>query len=294
MKLKVQASMAIAATMLAAAGAFAPQVVEIAGKTPAQMAAEPETVAIAPGSFDLRLPGEFLKNDYPIDAPLQATKVQRGFAIMKYQVSAADYARCVADGACEAPEASAITAGDDMPATGVSYRDATAYAAWLTKRTGAVWRLPTDTEWAFAAGERYADDALLLDSNGSNPAERWLARYRSETGKSEPDPEPKTRGHFGTNAKGVADIAGNVWEWTTTCYTRTRLNDGAAKAESLDNCGVRVVGGKHRGYMSYFIRDGKSGGCAAGMAPDNLGIRLVREPDSLLARFRKLLPAKVA
>jgi hypothetical protein len=45
--------------------------------------------------------------------------------------------------------------------------------------------------------------------------------------------------------------------------------------------------------MSYFIRDGKSGGCAAGMAPDNLGIRLVREPDSLLARLRKLFPAKV-
>jgi formylglycine-generating enzyme required for sulfatase activity len=294
MKLKVQASMAVAASMLALAGIVAPDAIGIAYKAPAQLLGEPETVAIAPGSFELRLPGEFLKNDYPVDAPLQTTGVKRGFAIMKYQVGAADYARCVADGACEAPDTNAANAGDDMPATGVSYRDATAYAAWLSERTGAAWRLPTDAEWAYAAGERYADDALLLDTDSSNPAERWLARYRSEAGKSEPDPEPKPRGHFGTNAKGVADIAGNVWEWTTTCYTRTRLTDGVAKPESTSNCGVRIVGGRHRGYMSYFIRDGKSGGCAAGMAPDNLGIRLVREPDSLLARLKKLLPVKVA
>lgn len=291
MKTSIQVSMAVAATLIAVAAMFA---IPIADKTPAQRAAEPETVAIIPGSFDLRLPGEFLKNDYPVDAPLQSTAVRQGFMIMKYQVSAADYARCVSDGDCLAPDTNAATAGDDMPATGVSYRDATAYAAWLSEKTGSVWRLPTDTEWAYAAADRYADDALLLDTDSSNPAERWLARYRSEAGKSEPDPEPRVRGHFGPNAKGVVDIAGNVWEWTTTCYTRTRLSDGDARTESTDNCGVRVVGGKHRGYMSYFIRDGKSGGCAAGMAPDNLGIRLVREPDTLLTRFKRLFPAKVA
>ncbi|KQZ78336.1 nitrate reductase [Mesorhizobium sp. Root157] len=284
----------MAASMLALAGIFAPDAISVTHRSPAQLLGEPETVAIAPGSFEFRLPGEFLKNDYPVDAPLQTTAMRRGFAIMKYQVSAADYARCVADGACEAPDVVTATAGDAMPLTGVSYRDATAYAAWLSERTGSVWRLPTDAEWAYAAADRYADDALLLAADGSNPAERWLARYRSEADRTGPDPQPKPRGHFGANAKGVADIAGNVWEWTTTCYTRTRLADGVAQTESTDNCGVRIVGGRHRGYMSYFIRDGKSGGCAAGMAPDNLGIRLVREPDSLLTRLKKLLPARIA
>ncbi len=294
MKRKLEVSMAMAAAALALAAFLAPRAIDVAGGGDAPALAEPETVAVAPGSFELRLPGEFLRNDYPVDAPLATTEVRRGFAIMKYQVSAADYARCVADGACAAADAHAGASGPGMPATGVSYRDATAYAAWLSQRTGAAWRLPTDTEWAYAAAERYADDALLVDGNEANPAERWLARYRSEVGKSEADPQPRPLGHFGANANGLVDISGNVWEWTSTCYSRTRLADGSARVESTDNCGVRIVGGKHRGYMSYFIRDGKSGGCAAGMAPDNLGIRLVREPDTLLTRLKRLFPARMA
>ena len=52
-----------------------------------------------------------------------------------------------------------------------------------------------------------------------------------------------------------------------------------------DNCGVRVVEGLHRAYMSNFVRDGKSGGCAVGTPPEHLGFRLVRD-DSPLAHSR--------
>ncbi|WP_274533346.1 SUMF1/EgtB/PvdO family nonheme iron enzyme [Mesorhizobium sp. Root157] len=89
----------------------------------------------------------------------------------------------------------------------------------------------------------------------------------------------------------MADIAGNVWDWTMTCYVRATMTGGGEIAQSTENCGVRVVGGRHRGYMSNFIRDGKSGGCAAGLAPDNLGIRLVRETPSLVG-YVKLLWVK--
>ena len=44
------------------------------------------------------------------------------------------------------------------------------------------------------------------------------------------------------------------------------------------NCGVRVVEGQHRAYVTDFIRDARAGGCAAGVPPSNLGFRLVREP----------------
>jgi formylglycine-generating enzyme required for sulfatase activity len=84
-------------------------------------------------------------------------------------------------------------------------------------------------------------------------------------------------------------MSGNVWEWTSTCYTRATIDRDGNPGQSVENCGARVAGGKHRAYMSFFIRDGKSGGCAAGMAPHNLGIRLVREQPSLLAKLKVLL-----
>lgn len=102
------------------------------------------------------------------------------------------------------------------------------------------------------------------------------------------DPEPKPQGHFGANSNGLHDVGGNVWEWTTTCYRRVALDKNGRVDTRTDNCGVRVVAGKHRGYMSFFIRDGKSGGCAAGLPPDNLGIRLVRERPSMLSAFKAL------
>lgn len=284
MKLKTPSLLALtAAVALAAAIGFG------GGRADPTMRVGPiDMIALAPGSFTFRLPGEYLRSDRPVDAPVLGMEFRAGFEIMKYQVSTADYAHCVADGACAAAEGSASAAGT-RPVTGVNYRDATAYAAWLSDTTGQSWRLPTDAEWAFAAAERFPDEALGLQDDGTNPATRWLARYRSEAGNAAPDPEPKPRGYYGVNSRGLADVAGNVWDWTTTCYVHASLDTDGSIAESTENCGVRVVGGRHRGYMSYFIRDGKSGGCAAGMAPHNLGIRLVRDKTSLIARLRSLL-----
>jgi formylglycine-generating enzyme required for sulfatase activity len=238
------------------------------------------TVQVQAGTRDFAQPGEFLLGNQPAAAPVERVAFD-GIEIMKYQVSLIDYDRCVEAGACD-PADPVPSATRRVPVTGVSYLDAEAYAAWYSRETGQRWRLPTDAEWAYVAAERFGGDGFSGSVDPDNPAKAWIRRYREEAAlKREPDPEPKVQGHYGANSNGVFDLAGNIWEWTSTCYVRATLAADGSVARTIDSCRVRVVEGRHRAYMSDFIRDGKSGGCAVGMPPENLGFRLVREPASL-------------
>lgn len=238
-------------------------------------ASAPATITIAPREFSYRSHGEFFRGAIAVDGPM-ITVGASALEIMKYQVTAGDYARCVADGACQHAEPEHAVAGRDVAATGVSIVDALSYAAWLSERTDAVWSLPTDEQLAFAAGSRFPDDGFGDSAESNNPAIRWLADYERETArKSSRNPVPQVRGSFGENEYGLADFSGNVWEWTTTCNRRVNLDNVGASNE--DSCGVYLVVGKHRSPMSFFIRNPKGGGCSVGAPPDNLGFRLVRD-----------------
>ncbi|MGB3865913.1 MAG: SUMF1/EgtB/PvdO family nonheme iron enzyme, partial [Xanthobacteraceae bacterium] len=192
-------------------------------------------------------------------------------------VTAAEYARCVDDGGCQRIAGSA--AAEDRPMVGVSWRDATAYARWMTAKTGRLHRLPTDEEWVFAAAEKATDDVLPVTAT-ADPVRAWIARYEAEAGRERPVVlEPQPIGAFGRNRNGLQDAAGNVWEWTDTCFIRHDVDASGATRVTNTNCGVRVVQGAHRAYMTDFIRDPSTGGCAAGVPPANLGFRLVVEQE---------------
>ncbi|MDX3809535.1 SUMF1/EgtB/PvdO family nonheme iron enzyme [Bosea thiooxidans] len=252
----------------------------------------PQTALVPATALLHRLDGEYSRAGQPVDAP-RVTIPMREIEIMRYQVTAADYARCVAEGACRRLDKPAPRG--DLPVTGVSHSDAADYAVWLSRETGAAWRLPSDREWAQAAGSRFVDDARGLDLEGANPARRWLADYDREANrKAASDPMPRPIGSFGTNEHGVSDIAGNVWEWTQSCLRRVSLDAGGRTVRETTNCGIYVVEGQHRAMMTFFIRNPKNGGCSVGTPPDNLGFRLVRSRswrDRLPVNLRRMLPA---
>jgi len=237
--------------------------------------ANSEITEIAAKPFQYRLAGDFSRDGRPAEAPLREARLAASIKIMNRQVTAGEYARCADDGGCpKIPHASAMA---DRPMVGVSWRDATAYAEWLTNKTGLVHRLPTDEEWMFAAGDKARDEPLPL-VDPIDPAQAWIARYEAEANRARPgalDPQPV--GTFGRNDNGLQDIGGNVWEWTNTCFLRMTLEPAGAARVTNTNCGVRVVQGAHRTYMTDFIRDPRTGGCAAGVPPANLGFRLVVE-----------------
>ena len=83
---------------------------------------------------------------------------------------------------------------DRHPVIYVSWDDAQEYVSWLSRRTGAPYRLPTEAEWERAAAGSPAGVGCG-DRKGTCPV-----------------------GQYGTNAAGLSDMVGNVWEWTSDCW----------------------------------------------------------------------------
>ena len=247
-------------------------------------------VELQPGSMSYRAAGDFTHAGRQAEAPPVSVRLDRPLSIMRHQVGAADYQHCVDDGACRALDRN-VAIAIDRPAVQVSWQDAEVYAGWLSRKTGDRYRLPSDEEWAFAAGSKFGDDALPVDDN--DPSKRWISRYERESGRDADDNEAHAFGSFGANENGLLDLAGNVWEWTSTCFVRTALDDAGSAISTNANCGVRIAEGRHRAYVTDFIRDARAGGCAAGVPPNNLGFRLVREQpswiSSLSTAFNKAL-----
>jgi formylglycine-generating enzyme required for sulfatase activity len=94
----------------------------------------PALVALKSGALQYWAAGEFTRDGKPADAPHVTVQMSAPVSIMRHEVSVGEYNRCVADKAC-VPLADGQT-NPDLPAVMVSFNDATAYAAWLSKRTG--------------------------------------------------------------------------------------------------------------------------------------------------------------
>ena len=238
----------------------------------------PETVVIGPGPYTYRPAGNYRYYGKLVEAPLEQHEAGTPLEIMKFQVSRAEYAACVADGACKA---SVVSQGGSptsatMPQTEVNWYDATAYAAWFSRQTGLHWRLPDDREWQRAAAERFVEEAIVEEAK-DDPAQRWLEAYaRNVAARDGDEAELKPRGAFGENSHGLFDLAGNVWEWTNTCVANTDLTGGRAQPlVQQEYCGAHIAEGKHRAIVIDLVRNPKVGGCAAGLPADYVGFRLV-------------------
>ena len=238
----------------------------------------PDLVKLQAGTFRHRAAGEFSREGKPVTAPIVTAAIKRTLAVMRHQVTAADYQRCVDAEVC--PVVDRGGAVPNLPIVKVSWRDARAYASWLSRETGEHFRLPTDEEWAYAAGSWFQDDALPETLDVGDPGRRALAIYDREASRQKRlDQAPHPVGSFGANENGLLDFAGNVWEWTDTCYARSAVDARGGVTATMVNCGVRVVEGRHRTYIADFIRDARAGGCSIGTPPSNLGFRLVRDDD---------------
>ncbi|MEW6312540.1 MAG: formylglycine-generating enzyme family protein [Pseudomonadota bacterium] len=243
-----------------------PATVHKAGTVFADCAQCPEMVAIPAGSFVMgSSPTEVTRKKN--ESPSHRVTIMHTFALGKFEVTRGQYAAFIEasgyqpEAGCWAMENGQYTDSpvrgwrnpsfaqeDNHPAACVSWNDAQSYAAWLSKKTGAKYRLPTEAEWEYAAragtttarywgetSEQACDYANLMDAAGKQevPNVKWGENctdgyaYTAPVGSHKPNPF------------GLHDMLGNVWEWTEDSYHDSY--DGAPADGS-----AWVQGGKDR------------------------------------------------
>ena len=114
------------------------------------------------------------------------------------------------------------------PVIHVSWNDAKAYCEWLSRKTGKTYRLPTEAEWEYAAGNG-AKHHTYSWGNG-NPAGKKGGNVADEAAKRKfPDSKvfagyddgyvfTAPAGSYEPNELGLYDMSGNVWEWCEDWY----------------------------------------------------------------------------
>ena len=177
-----------------------------------------------------------------------------GLALGRYEVTVGEYRAFASSTGGAGGGCTTLGDGDSwrdpgLPQTGrhpvtcVNWNDAQAYVSWLSRTTGARYRLPTEAEWERAAA-------------GSQPG-----CYEGRTGNEGTCPV----GSYGSNAAGLSDMVGNLSEWTEDCWE--------------GDCGRRVLRGGSWYGSAAFQRPGRREWYRAGNRSDLFGFRVSRTLD---------------
>ncbi|ALL14907.1 hypothetical protein AQ619_16895 [Caulobacter henricii] len=168
------------------------------------------------------------------EGPRHPVTFANPFAVGRTEISFDEWNACVADNGCTQKPADGGWGQGKQPVINVTWNDAMGYAAWLSKKTGQKYFLPSESEWEYAAragGETAwnTGEAIVTDD----------ANFLSVVG------QPVPVASYPANAFGLHDLHGNVAEWVRDCHKAIGYfgapNNGGIADEA--NCAARVQRG---------------------------------------------------
>jgi formylglycine-generating enzyme len=172
------------------------------------------------------------------------------------------------------------------PVTCVSWNDAKAYASWLSTKAGHGYRLPSASEWEYAArtgaeavqpwnpdGSDACANANVADASAVHRYPGWNV-FACDDGYVNTAPV----GSFKTNAWGLNDMLGNVFQWTEDCWSADYADaptDGSARMDG--NCSEHELRGGSWFSTPAYVKASYRNHFAADYRTSSVGIRLVRD-----------------
>ena len=259
----------MAAAVLSIAGGFATsaEAAERAAKTFKDCEMCPEMVVIPPGTFIMGSP-ETEKNRDKDEGEHKVT-IAYSFAVSKGPITWDQWEACARDAMCDGQAVETALRLDrdgrpiqnyvdhgrgNHPVVGVSWWDAQAFVGWLNRKTGKEkYRLLSESEFEYAAR---AGSATVY-AWGNEPSHEYANYGKDEAqglggkaeGRDKWEESTSPVCSFSTNAFGLCDMYGNVYQWVEDCYETNGARlpaDGSAVKSG--NCSVR--GFRSNSFMS--------------------------------------------
>ena len=205
----------------------------------------PQMVVIPAGSFRMGCLSHFRQCGID-ERPIREVRIGRQIAVAKFETTFDEFDRFTAPRGLVPDQ----TWGRGLrPVIHVAWEDAKRYAKWLSRETGARYRLLTEGEWEFAARggseEKYSWGNEIGEglANCLGCGTEWDGQRTSPVGS------------FPPNAFGLYDMHGNVMEWVEDCWSshyRQAPRDGSALVQK--DCKTRVLRGGSWDDKPWFLR----------------------------------------
>jgi formylglycine-generating enzyme required for sulfatase activity len=268
----------------------------------------PRVMILPPGTFIMGSPDDEPFRDAD-EGPATPITIAKPFALGRTEVTRGQFAAFVAATGYEAePRCMVWTGGklemvegkswrdpgmpqtDNHPVACVSWTDANNYVRWLSRTTGQVYRLPSNAEWeygarggtlsayAFEGGE---NEACTYGNIGDESAKKAVPTWRTAECDDGVGLGTAPVANYKSNAYGLHDMVGNVWEWIADCYRPSydgSPSDGSAWG-AANQCGVAFDRGG--GFSNLIQGHLRVANRSRAPSPDNpaysLGFRVARD-----------------
>lgn len=230
----------------------------------------PEMVVVPPGEFTMGSPASEMAR-FPDEDPQHEVKIERAFAVSRFEVTFKEWETCVLLGGCPNPAWDQRWGRGRRPVINVNWDDAQRYVAWLSRMTGRPYRLLSEAEWEYAAragtqtAYPWGDEIGTGHANCKDCGSQWDHKQTAPVGS------------FAPNKFGLYDMLGNVYEWVEDCWHGNY--DGApadGSAWITGNCSYRVVRGGSWFDPSVRSRAANRSTNDSGFAAPGVGIRVAR------------------
>ncbi len=196
---------------------------------------EPYMVPIPASTFRQ---GDTRGNVASTEKPVREVAI-KPFALGKYEVTFDEYDRFAIATGRPLP-GDQYWRRERRPVIHVAWHDAVAYAEWVSKATGKRYRLPTESEWEYAARSGGKDEIWAGTSN-QNQLTDYAVYISNSQDRTAPVGEKKP------NGLGLYDMTGNVWEWVEDCvhvdYNDAPTDGSAWLEDGGGYCSRRVLRG---------------------------------------------------